>query len=121
MSASITVHVPLAIRRRPGRRTVVGPGGKQWQPTRANPVLVKALARAFRWRRMLEEGRYESISAIAAAERLDRGYVGTVLRLTLLAPELVEAILNGTSNVGLARLLEPFPVEWQTQVSALSG
>ena len=63
--------------------------------TRGDPTLVKALARAFRWRRMLEEERYGSIRELAAAEGVDRAYVGRLLKLTLLAPEVVEAILNG--------------------------
>jgi hypothetical protein len=54
-----------------------------------HPAVVKALTRAFKWRRLLEEGRYESISAIAAAEKLDRGYVGSVLRLTLLSAKIL--------------------------------
>lgn len=74
--------------------------------------MVKALARAFRWQRLLEDGRFDSISAIAAAEKIDRGYVGAVLRLTLLAPDIVEAILSGRcGELGVARLLKPFPVE----------
>jgi hypothetical protein len=55
---------------------------------------VKALARAFRYQRLLDEGRYASISEIAA-EKVDRGYLGTILRFTLLAPDIVEAILDG--------------------------
>lgn len=89
-------------------------------PRRGDPAMVKALARAFRWKRMLETGRYASISEIAAKERIDRGYVGTVLRLTLLAPDIVEAILNGHSgDLSLQRLLEPFPLEWNEQRSLL--
>ena len=98
MAASITVRVPLTIRRRPGRRTVVmamPDGGKSAFPTRADPTLVKALARAHRWKSMLEEGRYASISEMAAAERIDRGYLGRILHLTLLAPGIVETILDG--------------------------
>ena len=94
MPTHITVRVPLATRRRPGRRTVVTPGprdGEAAVPTRAGPALLKALARAFRYQRLLEEGRYASISEMAAAERTERGYLGTLLRLTLLAPDLVEA------------------------------
>ena len=96
-AASITVRVPLAIRRRPGRKTVVTPvrsGGAAALPTRADPALVKALARAFRYQRLRDEGRYGSISEMAAAERIDRGYLGRVLQLTLLAPDIVEAILR---------------------------
>jgi hypothetical protein len=79
--------------------------------------MVKALARAFRWRRLLDDGRYASISEIATAEKIDRGYVGSILRLTLLAPDIVEMILDGRQpeGLGLPALLEPFPVEWGQQ------
>jgi hypothetical protein len=98
VATSITVRVPLAIRRRPGRKSVVTPvrnGGEAALPTRADAALVKALARAFRYQRLLDEGRYASISEMAAAEKLDRGYLGRILQLTLLAPAIVEAILDG--------------------------
>jgi hypothetical protein len=116
---SITVHVPLAIRPPAGRKMIVRPAG--FSPsasiaTHADPAMVKALARAYRWKRLLEDGRYASISEIAAAEKIDRGYVGSILRLTLLAPDVVEAILNGRlSDVGLSAFLKPFPLEWPSQ------
>lgn len=104
---SVTVTVPLTIRRRGGRKQIVGPDGAQVQGgeggghdvafTRGDPALVKALARGFRWRRMLEEGRYASIRELAAAEGVDRAYVGRVLNLTLLAPTVVEGLLAGGS------------------------
>ena len=117
---SITVRVPLAIRRRPGRKTVVTPVraiGEEALPTRADPALVKALARAHRWQRMLDEGRCASISELAAAERIDRGYLGRVLRLTLLAPGIVEAILDGRQapGLGLPALMQRFPLAWERQ------
>jgi hypothetical protein len=79
--------------------------------------MAKALARAFRWKRLLDDGRYASISEIAAAERIDRGYVGSILRLTLLAPDIIEAILDGShpESFELSGLLRPFPLEWQKQ------
>ncbi len=122
----ITIRVPLAIRRRPGRKTVVmpvGDGGEAALPTRADPALVKVLARAFRYQRLLDEGRYASISEMAAAERIERGYLGTLLRLTLLAPDVVEAILAGRQpdGLGLLRLMEPFPLNWPDQRTALAG
>jgi hypothetical protein len=98
---SVTVLVPMTIRRRAGRKQIIGPDGAPVQAggdtaeTRGDPARVKALARAFRWRRMLEEGRYASIRELAAAEGVDRAYVGRVLNLTLLAPDLVEAVLDG--------------------------
>ena len=116
----VTVRVPLTIRRRPGRKTMVSlgfgaDGGRI--STKADPALLKALARAFRYQKLLDEGRYASISEMAAAEKIERGYLGTLLRLTLLAPELVEAILNGRQpeRVTLPRLLEGVSSGWGEQ------
>lgn len=118
-ATSITVRVPLAIRHKPGRKTVVTPMTDGVAPitTRADPALVKALARAFRYQRMLDEGRYASISEMAKAERIERGYLGSLLRLTLLAPCTVKAILDGRQPEGmtLPGLMEPFPVDWTEQ------
>ena len=86
-ATSITVRVPLTIRHRPGRKTIVTPAapGPAAVTTRADPALVKALARAFRYQRMLDEGRYGSVTEMAAAEKIDRGYLGRLLQLTLLS------------------------------------
>ena len=83
--------------------------------------MVKALARAFRYQRMLDDGRYASISEMAEGERIERGYLGTLLRLTLLAPDIVEAILDGRQppELGLPGLMEPLPAEWSEQGQAL--
>ena len=121
---SVTVSVPLTIRRRGGRKQIIGPDGAVARPgecragvipVHGEPALVKALARGFRWRRMLEEGRYASISEMAKAEKIERGYLGSLLRLTLLAPEMVEAILDGRQpdGVTLPGLLERVPVGWE--------
>jgi len=85
--------------------------------TAADTTLVKALARAFRWRRMLETGRYSTIDELAAAEKINSSYVSRLLRLTLLAPDIVQAILDGTQSASmtLPGLMEPFPVEWALQ------
>ena len=116
---SFTVRVPLAIRHRPGRKTVVTPMADGMAPvtTRADPTLVKALARAFRYQRMLDDGRYASITEMAAAERIERGYLGSLLRLTLLAPDIVSAILDGRQPDGLtcAVLAGLVPVDWGAQ------
>jgi len=121
---TITVRVPLTIRARSGRKTIASPDGSRWSGrTRADPAMVKALARAFRWKRLLDERRYASISDIAAVEKIDRGYVGSILRLILLAPDIIEAILNGRHppELSLARLLEPFPMAWTQQYATLLG
>jgi hypothetical protein len=86
------------------------------QMTRSDPAAVKALARAFRYQKLLDEGRYASITEMAAAERVERGYPGSLLRLTLLAPTLVEEILAGQAGrVDLPKLFGPFPGCWLRQ------
>jgi hypothetical protein len=119
-ATSITVRVPLTIRRRPGRKTVVTParqGSTRAVPMKSDPAVVKALARAFRYQRLLDEGRYVSISEMAAAERLERGYLGSLLRLTLLAPEIVEVILScrQSDQIRLPDLMLGLPWSWLEQ------
>ncbi|MBX9752387.1 MAG: hypothetical protein K5Q68_22555 [Roseococcus sp.] len=122
----VTVTVPLTIRRRGGRKQIIGPDGAAPRggdamadvaATRGDPALVKALARAFRWRRMLEEGRHSSIRELATTEGVDRAYIGRALRLTLLAPDLVEAILDGreADGTGLPELFCSLPDSWTEQ------
>ncbi|WP_236038528.1 hypothetical protein [Belnapia arida] len=91
--------------------------------TRADPALVKALARAFRYQRLLNEGRYASISEMAAAEQIERGYLGSLLRLTLLAPDIVDMILDRRryEMLTLPRLMDPFPSEWSDQRAAIAA
>jgi hypothetical protein len=115
---TITVHIPLAFRKRGGRKRVVTPDGAEWAPRpRVDNAMVKALARAFRWRRMLDEGTFGTLDDLARAKGVHATYVSRVLRLTLLAPELVEAILDGRqpTEMGLDDLLAWFPLEWEAQ------
>jgi hypothetical protein len=114
---TITVFVPLAWRRRGGRKVIVAPPGcDDWAPPpKFDRALVKALARAHRWQRMLESGHYGTLAELAAAQQISRSYICRVLRLTLLAPDIVERILDGRPTAQLARLLQPFPVEWERQ------
>lgn len=117
-ATSITVRVPLAIRHWPGRKTVVTPmiDGVAPVTTRADPALVKALARAFRYQRMLDEGRYATITDMAAAEKVDRGYIGRLLKLTLLAPELIEQALNGGPDpIHPSMIGAKIPLDWDSQ------
>lgn len=118
---TIKMRVPISIRKRGGRRVVLAPDGSD---VTAVPVrrhidcaMVKAVARAFRWREMLENGTHATLREIASAEKINESYVGRVLRLTLLAPDIVEKILNGRQppQLQLERLLQRFPVEWTEQ------
>ena len=115
-----TVFVPMTFRRIGGRKRIVLPDGSLYNPETRVPIdnaIVRALARAFRWRRLLESGQYLSINELAKADKIDRGYASKVLRLTLLAPDIVEAIIGGRQPEGLklVNLLEPFPADWAEQ------
>lgn len=118
---TVTVRVPITIRQKGGRKLVSVPGGTH---VTAAPIarhidnaVVKAIARAFRWREMLESGRCATIAEIAAAEKINESYVGRILRLTLLSPDIVQAILNGQqpAELQLDTLMRRFPILWNAQ------
>ena len=122
---TVTVRIPISIRRRGGRKLVLAPDGttNTWAAPcrRIDNAMVKAVARAFRWREQLESGTHATIAEIAAAEKINASYVGRVLRLTLLAPDIVEVILGGRqpAEMTVAMLMRPFPVLWEAQAPAL--
>jgi hypothetical protein len=115
---TLVVRLPMRFQRRGGRKRIVTPDGCEIVPTskpQPDGTLVKAVARAHRWQRVLESGEYGTLAELSAAEQISRSYICRVLRLTLLAPDIVERIMNGGATAGLARLLEPFPAEWKKQ------
>ncbi len=91
--------IPLAVKPRGGRKAIISPGVLDVE-SRHDITLIKAVARAFRWLRMLESGRFATITELAAAEKINASYVSRILRLTLLAPDVVEAILDGRQPEG---------------------
>ena len=123
--STITVRIPITLRQRGGRKYVVTPAGATpWVPTppRVDNTLVKAIVRAHRWRDMLESGDYATVRDLAKAEAINESYLGRVLRLTLLAPKVIEAILEGkqSATLELDVLLKQYPVEWNKQRQALT-
>ena len=124
--ATLTVWIPMEFKPRGGRRLVVSPDGvPAWAGSRSrlDDTLVKALARAFRWRKLLETGVHGTVDEIARAEGINDSYVSRILRLTLLAPDIVEAILDGRQPTALtlARLMKPIPAAWEEQRARLLG
>ena len=113
---TVTLHVLFRIVKRGGRKEIQMPESTTLS-RQADNALVKALARAFRWKRMLESGEFATIAELADREGIAFTYMARVLRLTLLAPDIVDAILDGKQGpeVTLARLREPFPAEWVGQ------
>lgn len=108
--------MPFHMVKRGGRKEMQLPDGAT-QPRKTDNTLVKALARAFRWKRMLETGEFATIAELARREGIAPSYMTRVLRLTLLAPDIVEAILDGRQvpAVTLSRVLEGLPLVWEFQ------
>ena len=113
---TVTIHVPFRVVKRGGRKEMQLPDGA---PTQRHPddALVKALARAFRWKRMLESGEFSSMSELADKEGISFTYMARLMRLSLLAPEIIDAIMAGRqpADITLANLMDPFPLSWNEQ------
>jgi hypothetical protein len=118
-----TVSIPVTFLQRGGRKQILTPPGTTpWSPaTRVDTALVKAVVRAHRWRQMLESGEYANSAELAKAEKVNDSYLCRILRLTLIAPDIIEAILTGRqpSTLQLDDLLKPLPAVWELQHSAL--
>ncbi|MHB9129781.1 MAG: hypothetical protein ACYDBB_01655 [Armatimonadota bacterium] len=122
----ITVHIPMALKVRAGRKEIILPDGlaPDDSPARkpaTQESLVIALARAHRWKALLENGRFSSLEEMAHAVKLDRSYVGRILRLTLLAPDIIMTILDGKepSGLSLGKLTKTLPLDWVEQRNLL--
>ena len=123
---TITVRVPISIKKRGGRKVVLAPNGtlvatQKLFCQQVDGAMRKAIARAFRWQEMLESGRHLTIKEIANDEAINESYVARVLRLTLIAPDIVESILRGdhSAAITLATLMRPFPILWIDQSTEL--
>ena len=116
----VSVEIPMTFKKRGGRKVIVLPDGTHGNPlpmATIDNTMIKAVARAFRWQRLLENGTYGCLDEIAKAERIGPSFVSRVIRLALLAPDIVEAILAGRqpAHLTLRDLMQPFPVEWAGQ------
>lgn len=116
----ISVNVPLKLKKRGGRREVILPQAfASDEPTYESrqEALVIAIARAHRWQELLDDGKFDSISALAREIGLDISFAARLMRLTLLAPDIVEAILMGEepSGVSLSVLTKHLPPDWESQ------
>lgn len=120
---TLVVRVPLPVHRRGARKLVVSSDGAPLTTSRVlvDSTILKALARAHCWKAMLESGEYVSMTELARAEDINLSYLCRILRLTLLAPGIVEALLDGkhTSGLQLADVLCPFSLLWADQLKKL--
>lgn len=119
---TVTLHVPFRVAKRGGRKEIQLPPGAPAQH-KVDNTMVKALGRAFRWKRLLETGDFATINELADREGIAPSYMTRILRLALLAPDIVEAILDGRTGpeFTLARVLEPFPADWREQAATIGG
>ena len=120
MAEVVAVYVPMTFRRRGGRKVIVLPDGTLGNPAPAATIdnnMVKAIARAFRWQKLLENGTYSCHDEIAKAEKIDPSFISRIIRLALLAPDIVEAIVAGKhpADLTLKKLMTSVPVEWAEQ------
>ena len=119
----LTVRVPMKIRRRGGRKVVLAPQGTVINSPRprVDSTIVKAIARAYRWQRMMEQGAYATAEDIAHSEKISASYVNRLLQLTLLSPALVEMVLEGRQPATMTtrNLIEPLPALWDAQQNRL--
>jgi hypothetical protein len=116
---TVTVRIPMRLERRGARKLIITPDGSVPAPEKPDrdKTMIKALVRAHRWRRRIESGKARSITDLAAQEDVTDAYVCRLLPLTCLAPDIVEAILDGRQPQGLklASLLRGIPLAWEEQ------
>ena len=116
---TLTIRIPMRLQRRGGRKLIITPEGSAvpCRKPRRDETLIKALVRAHQWRRRIESGHAKSITDLAEQEGVAVAFVCRLLPLTCLAPDLVEAILDGRQPKGLrlAELLGNGPLAWEEQ------
>jgi hypothetical protein len=119
---TLTVSIPVSFRNHRAGKQIVTPDGSEWTPSaRIDSALVQAIVRAHRWRELLESGQHGTAADLAKAEKVNDSYLSRVLRLTLLAPDIVEAILDGRQprSFEVSTVMRPLPFDWDQQRAAL--
>ena len=116
---TLTIRIPMRLQRRGGRKVIMTPEGAAVPAPkpRRDETLIRTLVRAHRWRRRVESGRAKSITDLAEQEGVTVAFVCRLLPLTCLAPDIVEAILDGRQPKGLrlAEVLGNGSLEWEEQ------
>ncbi len=120
---TLTVHVPLKLTIRGGRKTIVAATSNSPAPSyrRRDESTINALAKAFRWRALIESGHYSSITELAKDKRINESYACRLLRMTLLAPDIVRDVLDGRKDAPLLKdFMQPVSTNWNEQKLAFS-
>lgn len=119
--------VPLTIRRKQNRKLLTPPPGSSASVMSGGMdiPMIKTLGKAFYWQRLLDEGKYATATELARAFKLEPGWVAEVLRMANLAPEIIEAILDGSQprHLNLQTIrgrYESLPRDWEKQKKMLA-
>ena len=116
----VLIRVPMTFKKHSGRKQIIMPNDQPNNQTPGNnyhDAIAIAISRAHYWKRLLDESRYDSIAEMAQAFKVNRYYMARILRLTLLAPDIIEAILSGNEPDGfsLNQLVGEIPNIWTEQ------
>ena len=120
---TLQIRIPVQFSRRSSRKMIIAPDGNiipemsSLTADNTDHTFISALSKAFLWQRMLDEGKYESPKELAEKEKVEVTHMYRVMRLTLLAPDIIEAVLNGTQprTLTLQNVIRGFPVSWREQ------
>ena len=120
---TLHIRIPMQFSRRSSRKMIVGPDGKtisemiDAEADNTDYTFISALGKAFSWQRMLDEGKYQTPKELAEKEKVEVTHMNRVMRLTLLAPDIIEAVLNGKQprTLTLQNVVRGFPISWQEQ------
>jgi hypothetical protein len=114
----ITVHVPLSLSTRGGRKLIkIERPQNSTAAIEVSESIARALAKAYRWRDLIENGQYDSITDLAKAQNVNQSYACRLFKLTLLSPSIIEAALDGRlpPRLGLNEIVKPLPAVWAEQ------
>jgi len=116
---TITVHIPISFKKHGGRKYIITPEAmpEQYTAPVEKDSILKAIGQAFTWKSMIEEGKVASVTELAKKLKVNESYAGRIVRLTLLAPDILESLLNGRQPkyLTLRDLSKPFPLDWNEQ------
>ena len=116
---TITVYVPITFKRAGGRNFIMTPteSVQPFELPKEHEPLINALIKTFTWKEMIDKGEASSMKAIALKEKVSESFICRMFRLTLLAPDIIETILDGRQpkTLTLSECMKPFPIEWEAQ------
>ena len=113
----LSIFIPVQFKRRGGRKMIVAPDGVIGMRAERDDTLIQAVAKAWKWRRMLDRKEALSFAEIIVREKIGATYAARIYDLSLLAPDIVEAILDGRQPVGLSlrEFAKGIPLAWEEQ------